>query len=91
MSEAAAVGAPRRRTPGQRVPEFAGNTCEPWLARYAVVFLDRLLDSGARQLLGLYILGLSFEKRRNALSGIQRNAKPPHCTNPAPCSARSCE
>jgi hypothetical protein len=33
-----------RSTPGQKVPEFAGNTCEPWIARYAVVFLDKLID-----------------------------------------------
>ncbi len=36
-----------RTTPGQKVPEFAGNTCEPWIARYAVVVLDKLLDPGA--------------------------------------------
>lgn len=77
-----------RTTPGQKVPEFAGNTCEvscwqgrmalvawrsrvlivtaslqvvepgrrsetawfcctqPWIARYAVVFLDKLIDTG---------------------------------------------
>mmetsp|Transcript_20606 Transcript_20606/g.62049 ORF Transcript_20606/g.62049 Transcript_20606/m.62049 type:complete len:322 (+) Transcript_20606:156-1121(+) len=34
-----------RTTPGQKVPEFAGNTCEPWIARYAVVFLDKLIDT----------------------------------------------
>lgn len=49
MPDAAPASGSCRRTPGQRVPEYAGNTCEPWLARYAVVFLDRLLDSGARR------------------------------------------
>lgn len=39
-----------RTTPGQKIPSFAGNTCEPWIARYAVVFLDKLLDRDMRGL-----------------------------------------
>ena len=35
-----------RTTKGQLIPEYAGNTCEPWVARFALIFLDRLLDSG---------------------------------------------
>ena len=30
----------------QVVPDYTGNTCEPWIARHAVVFLDKLLDTG---------------------------------------------
>lgn len=35
-----------RTTPGQIIPQYVGNTCEPWIARFAVIFLDRLLDAG---------------------------------------------
>lgn len=34
-----------RTTPGQIIPQFVGNTCEPWVARFALIFLDRLLDT----------------------------------------------
>lgn len=34
-----------RTTPGQVIPEYVGNTCEPWIARFALIFLDRLLDT----------------------------------------------
>lgn len=34
-----------RTTPGQIIPQFVGNTCEPWIARFALIFLDRLLDT----------------------------------------------
>lgn len=37
-----------RTTPGQIIPQYVGNTCEPWIARFSVTFLDRLLDAGAR-------------------------------------------
>jgi len=30
----------------QVVPDYTGNTCEPWIARYAVIFLAQLLDAG---------------------------------------------
>lgn len=33
-----------RTTPGQVIPEYVGNTCEPWVARFALILLDRLLD-----------------------------------------------
>lgn len=35
----------RRTTRGQIVPQYVGNTCEPWVARFALIFLDRLLDT----------------------------------------------
>lgn len=31
----------------QCIPCTAGNTCEPWMARFAIVMLDQLLDTGA--------------------------------------------
>ena len=36
-----------RTTPGQLIPDYVGNTCEPWIARFALILLDRLLDAGA--------------------------------------------
>ena len=39
-----------RTTKGQLVPDYTGNTCEPWIARFALIFLDRLLDTGAGRL-----------------------------------------
>jgi hypothetical protein len=36
-----------RTTPGQLIPDYVGNTCEPWIARFALILLDRLLDTGA--------------------------------------------
>ena len=35
-----------RNTAGQVVPDYVGNTCEPWIARHALIFLDKLLDTG---------------------------------------------
>ena len=39
-----------RTTPGQLIPDYVGNTCEPWIARFALIFLDRLLDTGKADL-----------------------------------------
>ena len=35
-----------RTTPGQLIPDYVGNTCEPWIARFALIFLEKLLDTG---------------------------------------------
>ena len=37
----------QRSTVGQLVPDYVGNTCEPWIARFSVIMLDSLLDTGA--------------------------------------------
>ena len=36
----------KKSAPGQLMPEYVGNQCEPWIARFSLIFLDRLLDSG---------------------------------------------
>ena len=38
----------KKSAPGQMMPDYVGNQCEPWIARFSLIFLDRLLDSGAR-------------------------------------------
>jgi len=36
------------RAEAQMAPYYAGNTCEPWMARFTIVMLDQLLDTGKR-------------------------------------------
>lgn len=38
------------RPANQKAPLYAGNTCEPWMARFAIVMLDQLLHTGMKAL-----------------------------------------
>jgi hypothetical protein len=38
------------RPENQKAPFYAGNTCEPWMARFAIVMLDQLLHTSMKAL-----------------------------------------